>query len=58
MGKVGFICKSKGGIGSGGSDQEITDLLEEGSIKWREDTTVRVKTAAACGRKTKQWQPV
>jgi len=26
----GFIYKSKGGIGSARSDQEITDLLEEG----------------------------
>jgi len=27
---VGFIYKSKGGIGSARSDQEITTLLEEG----------------------------
>jgi len=37
MGKMGVIYKSKGGIGSKGSDQEITDLLEEGSIKWQEN---------------------
>jgi len=53
MGKMGFIYKSKRGIGSEGSDQERTDPLEEGSIKWWEKTTVGVKTVAAClGRLT------
>jgi len=31
MGNRGFIYKSKGGVGSEGSDQEKTDLLEEGT---------------------------
>jgi len=30
IGSGGFIYKSKGGIGSGRSDQEISNLLEEG----------------------------
>jgi len=55
-----FICKSKGGIRSEGSDQEILDLLEEGRI------LAGVKTATAwldeftllLGREAKQWQPV
>jgi len=29
--KMGFIYKSKGGIGSGESDQEKMDLLKEGN---------------------------
>jgi len=32
IGSGGFIYKSKGGIWSARSDQEITDLLEEGKI--------------------------
>jgi len=32
MGKRSFIYKSKGGIGSEGSDQEISKLSEEGRI--------------------------
>jgi len=32
MGKGSFIYKSKGGIESERSDQEISDLLEEGSL--------------------------
>jgi len=30
MGERSFIYKSKGGIGSDRSDQELSDLLEEG----------------------------
>jgi len=35
MGKVGLIYKSKGGISSARSGQEITDLLEEGKSNGR-----------------------
>jgi len=31
-----------------GSDQEITDLLEEDKKRWQEITVEEVKTAAAC----------
>jgi len=48
IGSGGFIYKSKGVIGSARSDQEITDLLEEGKKHWREITVLGVKTAAAC----------
>jgi len=41
----GFKYKSKGGIGSARSDQEITDLLEEGKKHWEEITIAGVKTA-------------
>jgi len=36
--KGGFIYKSKGGIWSARSDQEITGLLEEGKKHWQEIT--------------------
>jgi len=59
---MGFIYKSKGGIGSKRSDQEIMDLSEEGRKSWQEITvagvkTVGVKTAAAyLGRLTVTWK--
>jgi len=43
IGSGGFIYKSKGGIGSARSDEEITDLLEEGK-----SIVAGVKTAATC----------
>jgi len=53
----GFIYKSKGGIGSTRSDQEITDLLEEGKKCWQELTVAGVKTAAAwLGELTITWK--
>jgi len=57
MGKMGFICKSKGEIGSEGSDQKIAKLLQEGIIKWPENTSGGVKTAEAClDRLTIAWK--
>jgi len=52
-----FIYKSKGGIRSQGSDQEIADLSEEDKKHWREITVAGVKTAAAClGKLTITWK--
>jgi len=55
---MGFIYKSKGGIGSEGSDQEIANLLEEGYHKNGWKILLRgVKTKAAClGRLTIAWK--
>jgi len=56
-GSGGFIFKNKGGIGSARSDQEITDLLEEGKKQWREINVAGVKTVAAClGELTITWK--
>jgi len=46
MGKGSFIYKSKGGIGSRGSNQAISDLLEEGKIL-AGNKYAGVRTAAA-----------
>jgi len=57
IGSGGFIDKSKGGIRSAKSDQEITDLSGEGRKSWREITVAGVKTVAAClGRLTIPWK--
>jgi len=48
MGNRSFIYKSKGGIGSEGSDQEISDLLEEVRVLAGKIKEAGVKTAAAC----------
>jgi len=47
LGSGGFIYKSIGGIGSARSDQEITDILEEGKSIGGKITEAGVKTAAA-----------
>jgi len=53
----GFMYKNKGGIGSEGLDQEISDLSEEGKKSWRKITVAGVKTAAAyLGRLTITWK--
>jgi len=57
IGSGGFIYKSKGGIGSARSDQEISDIFEEGEKYWREITVAGVNTAAACvGELTITWK--